>query len=561
MKTKLTFLLLLITGVISAQRTIRVRPQHQKEAIYTLKTGENLMVDESKISFNISGANYDFTTIYKNATYKNSRGKRVKIRNNAVRGGSPRDYKNWRVKEKNQKYTVVHKAKNKSYGSFDGAYYVYDRSIKLTVKNQFFSTKSDLYGMVYHQNQMDTINGEVKFIQRHYYVVKPGEKPEGPYKQARILYAANNQFIYRYTTAEGVYLNKNGKIKGPYQNVLQYANAEGSETDKQFYFYQQNEMWYCSFPPLKDSVFTRSPYFHGNGFSVHSASTPGLKYFIHVDGRIRQDSPQQFSLFNQQQNELAFSRAPTAKNNVAWLYDVAYNGKSIGRFQANALPALRVVVGETDYFTKGLIKIDTVSEPMASNSGEKALYFYSPAQGLTGPFNDQRNNTVYFYDDAYFVFSYNDSTLRTSNGKLYENIIATDFSDYPKSWWMLKADGDIHQPYKNGKKSNASTYPKRFKNYKTPDKPFVLAQRDTSYYIKPQGSGRLLGPVKKNSQIVLAKDQQNYIECLRNGGIILLNDKAISTGFNVVYNQQLNAFNWVSLDDQNRIYLHTYELD
>ena len=145
---------------------------------------------------------------------------------------------------------------------------------------------------------------------------------------------------------------------------------------------------------------------------------------------------------------------------------------------------------------------------------------------------------------------------------VYDKVLAVDFYSDPDNWWMIRSEGDLDQPYKNGKPTNSlKSMPTPFERYDTPDKPFIIVDEGEVSFIRFRKSKKLVGPVDRSSQIVISKDEKNYAECKRGESTLWINDKLISNGYYLVYNEKMDAFHWFSITDDNKIYLHTYELN
>jgi hypothetical protein len=549
----------------SAQNTIRIRPPHQIEHIYTLKEGEHFFRKESKLDFKFDGVNYSFQTTLKGKHYLHEKGKTKKtlFSNKDQIWYHPNRYKNCQISKKDHLLTVKHNASGKSYGPFQWGRFVYNEKLKPVRSNSNYTTASDLNAFYYYTLDNSDTTIAVSRRARDYFIVIPGKEPLGPFKEAAIYKANGEELIYSYRQNGGEYLYENGAIYGPYEDLI-YTTGNGEHptprTEKSMYFFLRNGVWRASHPDLESYSFSKRPQFRAHHFSVNVVELDNQKCKVFTNGELLMDTHEQFYCINWNQDELAFSKVHhDNRRSYDIHYEVHYKDSLLGVFKkSNTVSMMQYANQEHDYFNQGLMKRDTLENGSYADNG---IYYFSPTKGWIGPYEDKKLTRLYFSGNTTVNFNYKDSILQFQDGRFYDKVVATDFSKGNNEWWMLVREGYYDQPYRNGVKYSGDKLPVSFWHYRTPDKPYVLVYQGEEQFVKPKNSNRLIGPVSPRSEIAISKDAQNYAEGLRTGNIILINERPISEGFNLVYNNKLDAFHWINIDDKNRVYLHTYELN
>ncbi|NOQ73201.1 MAG: hypothetical protein GQ574_14435 [Crocinitomix sp.] len=562
MKTRILLGLLSFVSISAmAQNVIRIRPQHQKEHIYTLKEGERFYHSESKLFFQTDGVNYSFRTALKGSFYLHERGKAKKRLSFGVqRWYYPNRYKNCRVTRKDNKFTVKHLKSGRSYGPFKYSRFLFDKNLKQNRTSTNYTTASDLHAFCYSKILVSDSAFTGQPEGREYYIVVPGEKSIGPYESAEICMGTAQDLVYKYSIGDSVYLNENGKIHGPYDEVV-YAKGNPDQVSPRgsssLFFYKTNNIWYASHPDLQEYSLNARPQYSVNFYTAYIREKENEKCQIFPNGEILPYTREHFFSQNRLLDDLEFNWINESV--YPQQYEVRYQDSLLGVFSKGISTSLGgSPENQSDFFYQGLVKCDSLGQ---SDSIAERLYFFSPTKGWVGPFKDERINRIYFIGETSALHSYSDSTLKFQDGRFYEQVVATHFTDPASDWWMLKREGYYDQPYKNGKKYSGNKLPEKFDGYRTPNKSYVLVKQNGEEFIKTKNSNRLIGPVSSGSEIAVSNDAKNYAEGLRNGNFIWINNKLISEGFNLVYNEQLEAFHWFNIDEKKRIYLHTYELN
>jgi hypothetical protein len=180
---------------------------------------------------------------------------------------------------------------------------------------------------------------------------------------------------------------------------------------------------------------------------------------------------------------------------------------------------------------------------------------------LTTPLTINAQDRIYFFDNNYGQLSVSDSSF-TLNGNLkYENVLRANFNEYPQNWWLTYLENGFKRHYKNGKPYHGMEAPDQIVMKQNEDQPFDVIEVNNEYFIKPANTTKLIGPVDQYSLYAVANDMTTYAECQSRSNAILIQNKAISEGFNLTYNPKLDAFHWLRITEDKKIYLHTYELN
>lgn len=562
MKTNLiTIVLLFLIQSISAQHTITVRPQHQKEHIYTLREGEYITRNESHLLLSIIGCDYEILTRLNEDYYLINRSGRTKTDRSLH---IPYVYKNWRITVNGDNFMVQSRNSDKKYGPIKNVYpyYDYDKPSNRTFTTH--TTTSDLFAFQYSEPIVATING-VETTKYNYYVVRPGESPRGPYNSIRIYEATRESLVYTFETEEGKFLSKNSVIKGPYQETA-YTPAHdfGNSGTKSlsYFFYKTNLTWKYDHPSFSNYSFSDRPQltFSSNSYllTAQVIEKGNVTYQLKPNGELIEHSATSFQDINQNGDALSFKAMDTLNGESQSLrYLVRFKGKDLGVFGLRKDISWMKHGKECDFFTSALIPIDSATGALS----QFQVCFFSPSIGLTSPISIKAQDRIYFFDNNYGQLSVSDSSF-TLNGNLkYENVLRANFNDYPQNWWLTYLENGFKRRYKNGKPYHGMEAPDQIVMKQSKDQPFDVIEVNNEYFIKPANTTKLLGPVDQYSSYAVANDMTTYAECQSGSHAILIQNKAISEGFNLIYNPKLDAFHWLRITEDKKIYLHTYELN
>jgi hypothetical protein len=550
----------LFSFAATAQNVIRIRPQHQIEHIYTLKEGEHFYRKESNLDFMFDGVNYSFRTTLKGKQYLHENGKSKKeLLSNGFSWYYPNRYKNCRVSRKDYLFTVKHHKSGKSYAPFYWGRFFYNENMTPTKSNSNYTTTSNLHAFYYylHDNSDTTI--AIHKRERMYYVVVPGDEPIGPFQDAEIYKASRDELVYSYKLDDSAYLYENGVIHGPYEDVFYIKGDEerpNPRTVNSIFYYQKNGVWFGSHPNLKPYSFSRRPQFSGSNYTVLVIELENKQGAIYSNGEILLNTNEEFHSMNWFLDNMEFNKV---EKTFPYQYEVSYKDSLLGAFEkVNTVQLINACMFDKDHFRQGVKRCDTLADGTVK---DEEIYFYSPSEGWIGPYQNSKMTRVYFTGETTVAHNYMDSTLQFQDGRFYDQVVAAEFTNANGDWWMLIREEYYDQPYKNGVKYSGNNLPNSFLSYRTPDKTHVLVYKGDEQFVKTKYSNKLIGPVSPRSEIAISKDALNYAEGLRAGNVILINKRAISEGFNLVYNDKSDAFHWINIDEKNRVYLHTYELN
>lgn len=561
MKIKFTTILLLtLSQFASAQHTITVRPQHQKELIYTLREGEFISRNESQLLLSLSGCDYEILTQFNQNYYLVNRSGRAKSEMSPY---IPYSYKNWKITVDKDNYTVRSRNSDKKYGPFKNiqTFYDYDKTSTRTFTTH--TTTSDLFAFKYSEPVVTSING-IERKENKYFVVRPGEAPRGPYNDTRIFTATSESFIYAFETEEGEFLSENSVIKGPYQDTYFMPSrvVPGSEIlSPSYFFYKIDDVWKYDHPLFSAYSFRDRPrltYLSDTYMVTAEIIEKGnVNYRLMPNGELVEQSATSFHHVNNNHEMLNFKAIDTLNgSSETKRYFVSYKGNELGIFGFRTDIPVSQFGKDCDFFSTALIPLDSISGEL---SQFQACYF-SPSLGLTAPFTFKQNDKMYFYGSNYGQMSPSDSSFTVNGNVRYENVLRLNFSEYPQNWWITYLENGFKRFYRNGKPYTGIA-PDQIVRRQSANQPFDMIEIDNQFFLKPINSTKLLGPVDRNSTFSIANDKTTYAECKNRSRAIMIQNKAISEGFNLIYNPKLDAFHWLRIADNNQIYLHTYELN
>lgn len=562
MKTNLlTIVLLFLIQSISAQHTITVRPQHQKEHIYTFLEGESIARNESHLLASIIGCDYEILTQLNEDNYLINRSGRTKSKMSPY---VPNLYKNWQIIKNDDNYTVQSRNSNKKYGPIKNVYPYYDRDKPYKRSITEHTTTSDLFAFQYSEPIVTTING-VETTKYNYYVVRPGESPRGPYKSVRIYEATRESLIYTFETEEGKFFSKNAVIKGPYQEIAYtHAHFINNSVSKcpSYFFYKTNLTWKYDHPSFSNYSFSDRPRLTtlANSYMLTAQviEKGNVTYQLKPNGELIEHSATSFQDINQNGDVLDFKAMDTLSLESHQLrYIVRFNGKDLGVFGVRRDFSGMNYGLVDDFFTTSLVPIDSASGELCLSQ----VCFFSPSIGLTKKVTIKPRDSILFFGKNYGQMSPSDSSF-TLNGNLrFENVVRLNLSENSNDWWLTYLENGFKRRYKNGKPYYGLEAPDQIVMKQSKDQPFDVIEVNNEYFIKPANTTKLLGPVDQYSSYAVANDMTTYAECQSGSHAILIQNKAISEGFNLIYNPKLDAFHWLRITEDKKIYLHTYELN
>jgi hypothetical protein len=506
----------------------------QKEFLMNLPAGEELDLDNSIILPTTTGADYEITTqtddysgtyfLYTRSVSKKPIAVDTRLGEFITTG-----------KEGGQHYFRVNTT-GKKYGPYK------------EIKARYNEEKKVLYAYSY------TKDG------KSYFEDLVNNKSYGPIDGGDLWYIDEKNLVYSYTeinsktTKKETYLIENGKKSGPYEQVVYQKSVSATSPD--LVIYKQNGKYFVRLKQYSDIAFASYPSVTEikNGWVVEGKTDPSAKdKLIYLpDGRKLASSQNIKHLVNYNGEILKFEHLAGKGSHAA--YKVYFKDKEIGTFAMKK--SYRSDLKSTDFFNHILMKVD-VTENNWSMAYEDVSYMYSSSKGLIGPFTKDEIRKTYYFSGGYASIKA-DSTLEMNGKKVLDNIIMTDFRDYP-DWWAFQHRGDYVYPFRNGKEIPVSELPEKRNHYNTTDKPVIKVRRGDEYFLRVKGSEKLLGPVRKYDPFTISDDGKHYAVVNSQNDYVVVDGKQLTKGFNIVFNQHLNAFHWL---DQvgDKIYLYTYKL-
>ena len=359
---------------------------------------------------------------------------------------------------------------------------VEDRKMDVDPSGRYASTKSDLFGFTYSERNPTTNSWER-------YIVRPGQKTKGPYQMIMLRQASKNEFIYSYIANGESFLVKNDKTYGPYSELdyIKYkVRSNGALIDKDLFAYREGVVWKIDEEMFKEFTFSEKPRVERtrNGFALKlKIIEKGNKYFVVLnEGNITEETYDFFSMLNKKGESLNFKAIDDSTRRERIKYTVTFKDELVGEFYLRNKSIYLFQTNQSDYFGMPMIPVDSADSEDYING----FVYYSPTKGLTEVIQEVAGVQLYLLDDGYALY-YRTADSLIYKDQLYSDVIAVDFNDYPKNWWMMRKDGDIAQPYKNGIRNNSfSTMPKYWDEFPTADKRFVIAKRDDEFFIRPR---------------------------------------------------------------------------
>lgn len=506
----------------------------QKEFLFNLPEGQELDSDNSTIIPTPTGANYAIITQtddysgtyfrYTRSINKEPVGVDLRIGDFITTG-----------KEGGKKYFRVNTT-GKKFGPYDEIIARYDED------------KEVLYGYSY------TKEG------KNYFVDLVNNKSYGPFDGGGLWYIDEKNIIYSYmevnseTSKKKTFLVENGKKSGPYEQV--FYRRPTSATTPALIIYKEDGKYFVGLKQYSAVAFASYPTVTEikTGWVIEGKTDRASKDMsIYMpDGRKLDNTEKIKHLFNYNGEILKFEHLAGGGSHAA--YKVSFKDQDIGTYAMKK--SYRSDLATTDFFNHILLKVD-VTETNWSMAYEDVSYMYSSSKGLIGPFTKDEVRKTYFFAGGYASIK-EDSTLEMNGKKVLDDIIMTDFREYPESWWAFQQRGDYVYPFKNGQEIPLAELPKKQNHYSTTDKPVIKVRRGDEYFLRVKGLDKLLGPVRKYDPFAISTDGKHYAVVNSQNDYVMVDGKQLTKGFNIVFNEKLNAFHWLDQVEQ-KIYLYTYK--
>lgn len=507
----------------------------QKEYLLTISAGEELDIDNSLILPTTTGAEYTITTQtddysgtyfqYTSPNNKEPVGVDLRIGDFITTG-----------KEGGKKYFRVNTT-GKKYGPYD------------EINARYHEQQQVLYGYSYSNEG------------KNYFEDLVNNKSYGPLDGGGLWYIDEKNIIYSYTemnsetSKKETFLVANVKKSGPYEQVV--YRRPTSATTPAIIIFKENGKYYINLKQYSDIAFASYPNVTEikTGWVIEGKmdrASKDISVYL-PDGRNLINTEKIKHLYNYNGEILKFEHQAGGGSHAA--YKVSFKDQEIGTFAMKKSNRSDLVT--SDFFNHILMKVD-INETNWSMAYEDVSYMYSSSKGLIGPLTKDEVRKTYYFAGGYASIR-EDSTLVMNGKKVLDDIIMIDFREYPESWWAFQQRGDYVYPFKNGKEIPVADLPKKHSYYNTIAKPVIKVRRGDEYFLRVQGSDDLLGPVRKYDPFAISTDGKHYAVVNGQNDYVVVDGKQLTKGFNIVFNEELNAFHWLDQVEQ-KIYLYTYKL-
>ncbi|TFH28057.1 MAG: hypothetical protein E4H10_01740 [Bacteroidia bacterium] len=505
----------------------------EKEHLLTLHEGEMLDTDNTTVQPTSSGADYVITTQYDydGKYYRYTRSVKGESVGVDIRLGEFITT----GKEDGKEYFRIN-ATGKKYGPYESVSPRYDEKKQL------------LYGYSYEEDG------------NNYFVDQVNNKSYGPLDQGGLWHIDEKNLVYSYAETDNEtgklesFLIENGEKSGPYEQVS--YRMPGTAATPPLIVYMENGKYYVKLQQYKGIAFGAYPIASEirNGWVIEGAAerSDKVKWIYLPDGQKLESSQTVKHLVNYQGNVMKAEHVAGGGSDAA--YKVSFKGKEIGTYAIKK--SNRSDLSNSDFFDHFLIRVEVSNNwPLAYRDEN---YLFSESRGLIGPLTQDEIRMTYFFPGGYATIKA-DSTLQMNGKNILEDVIMTDYRDYPENWWAFQQRGDYVYPYRNGKEIPLTELPEQYRYYNTEDKPLVKVKRGDEYFIRVKGLDKLLGPIDKYDAFTVSGDGKHYAVVRGIDDFVAVDGKVVTKGFNIVYNEKLNAFHWFDQEGQ-KIYLYTYKL-
>lgn len=537
-KLKLSSILLTLTTFGWSQNVIHVRGQHSKKQIYTLKEGEYISRGEAKIfvkaqngpdyEFIIQSQSSDYCCDFKYKLFQNSK----LVSTSTYPHFSDDD--SWYSTDtvKGVKMYKLHFKNGKTFGPYQSCYPVYDAAAKKNV------------GVWYRKDNRESVyffNG----------------KTIGPFKGLNLLRTEGKMNDYTYESEQGKFLFTDGKTYGPYRDVRVRELASPSNKGLVYYFEQTENRWRVVIAgeevPL---VFYSSPNFHYDNdgkWVLEGTTVDGTKRSYYKQDQIEYCYDDYCRTYSNMHGDRINVSSIDGKSIYSNPVEVAQKGQKIGVFNVRTIYTNLPI--NSSFF-------GCILRKNAGNPNEEA-YLLNQNE-LIGPLDNLAGDKVTVVGDDYFYIRERDSALMI-NGKEsgHKRVVFFDYNNYPKSFYLCKKVGLYDVFYKNDKKiSNAQIRDAGFNPdwYNLAENDYILEFKNDKFYAIPKGSTKRFGPVMRYSTILFSRGNAHYAECDERRMEVFIDGKLVSKGFCLTYDAQNNCYYWMSLADDKKMYLHTYQI-
>ena len=541
MKLTLLGVLIALTLSVTGQGTITVEPAFRKKTLYTLSEGETFYQPESKLFFKDNGLQYEFYTSKEGRFRKHTeKGIKGPFKYNPMYPQESHRY--WEFQNENGKSTFTHKATGKIYGPYKGAS-CYNR---IGVGKNRQST-----GITYLEE------GKA-------YVLIPGKKKYGPYKNAFPVLITSKQTVFWFKDeAEKQYIYKNGKKLGPYQNVRFLYNYKSDEHLN--YIYSNQEAWYCSLVGQTFGPFEKIPavrLYNSSDWQI-VVNEPYLdydKYLLTSSGEKVGIQSQRRSAFRNYQGgwikiecpELLQNEAPdqeAVKTAEQYLY--RSDGTKLGPYNFGPhAPALKL----------SGVHYAIIGKKHGVKWYEPGNYYVIYDGKEFGPYESVVSNSVQMRGDRLAFIAGIEQTFYLDGAPTQlTNIHRVQLDKYEKAYFAFGQNDGNFSLYHDGKL--ILEMDERFYGVQECNAGFYVTtgNRQSGHFIHVPNLDEAIGPYNRSKPMVeLDKTGKNVAVLDRSD--VFINNERVASGFLLRYDPANNSFYWYAREDNN-ICLYTYELD
>jgi len=548
-RINLVLIAVLLSTIATGQQIIRVRSQHSKKLIRTLRNGEFLMRGESRIQVSIKGEEFEYLTTFD--------GKQHHYKNDQLIGSGIYASRFWQVNI--SRFTE----------RIDGSYLT-----SAIVNNHKIGPYEELVIDPFFNREKNELSGYYYKHEGSYYIknAKTG-KTIGPYEAVRVQTISSTGMYYTYQIGGKWFLHDFGKEYGPYLEVeLRYSSTSPEGLT---YSYKDLDGWKIQSREAIPHTFVSKPelrFDEQKQWLVYGTlkGDNGIPQLFFQNGNHFEHTEKSQTLLCGNLPVLVATKTlagASSQNQSIGLgnrfnyydwYELRLANEVIDTFQ------IERVYADNSYQASQFYPIILYKKANGSTKGNRdEFYLYKNGQGLVGPISSKNRNSLSVGGDSYAFIDSKDKTLYMNGIPTGDKEVSLiDLTEYPTNWWMAKKEGDYTVIYKNGKVDKSKRLQEKYPymRFDTRDKPYIIVQSDNKSYAKTPTSSKLFGPVSPRSIIAFSAGNSHYAEGDERAAQILIDGKVISTGYSLVYNRDKNTYHWISQEGQ-RLFFHTYELD
>ncbi len=527
-KFLLSFSICLLAFSLQAQNVIKVKSKHTKVLVYTMKEGEYITRNESRILIKNTGIDHEFVLQNKEREFK-------LVKNGKLIGTSSSfrfsDDEFWytSVMEGDKKMNYLNLKSGKKIGPYSSIY----------ATTSYQNGKYQFDGYQYTKNE--------KYYFHSFYL----DKTFGPFDKLSIYRSSKGKIYFTYSLNDKDYVSINSKVFGPYiEAKFTYPYYPTSENAIFAIKYKNSDnQWKVFYEKELDYAFQYAPnieFLENNKIKITGYLTNGENDFesIIVNDKVYKYKYNYYDVALNSFGEAMY----IVKNNDG--DSIFVDSKFLGVFRTENLYSSRLL--DSPYYNILLKK---------KSSDNKMEYFLCKKDELISIGSNLEMspyNFNIFKDDYYYIRTI-DSVL-IKNNKETEFKKVKDFYYTPdKKQVLMSLNGIYDEYFIDGKKVSYEEAKNANLNVDWANikgKPYTFERVEDKYFITPKGSNKKFGPVIKWNKFVFSNDNLHYGECDENEMNVFIDGKLFSKGTSIVHNPKTNQFHWLSVD-KNKVYFHT----